>query len=160
MPETIEIPTQPFLSAEPKVTLVNAFSRPFDNAVATARTCYSSKGIVTAEQVAGEGLDEALREDRRQKRDDLARSIYKAGHHTTLQHAHFQFALENVSRQFIWSPVLAGVYYLLQRYGDAIDAGSEGHSLMPDYVAPLRYVVAAMGQLGQLDQVEPLSRKV
>jgi adenylate cyclase len=64
------------------------------------------------------------------------------------------------SRRFIWCPVLSGAYYLMKRYGEAIDAGSEGHSLKPDYVAPLRYVVAAMGQLGQLDQVEPLRRKL
>ena len=109
-----------FLSAEPKVTLVNSFSQPFDNAVATARTCYSSKGIITAEQVAGAGLDEEKKEERRQKRDELARSIYKAGHHTTLQHAHFQFALENVSRQFIWSFLHSHPFYnseqVSQRY--------------------------------------------
>jgi len=64
------------------------------------------------------------------------------------------------SRRFIWSPVLSGAYYLLERYGEAIDTGNEGHSLKPDYVAPLRYVVAAMGQLGQLDRVEPLRRKI
>lgn len=120
MPGLIEIPKSSFLSAEPKVTLVNAFSRPFDNAVATARTCYSSKGIVTAEQVAGEGLDGEKRGERRQKRDELARSIYKAGHHTTLQHAHFQFALENVSRQFIWSFLHSHPFYnseqVSQRY--------------------------------------------
>ncbi|HEY5038234.1 MAG TPA: hypothetical protein VIJ93_04095, partial [bacterium] len=75
MPELIQIPSQSFLSAEPKVTLINAFAKPFDNAVATARTCYSSKGIITAEQVAGEGLDEEKKEERRQKRDDLALSI-------------------------------------------------------------------------------------
>src|ERR1039458_7580977 len=120
MPELIETPAQSFLSAEPKVTLVNTFTKPFDNAVATARTCYSSKGIITAEQVGGEGLDAEKQEDRRQKRDDLARSIYKAGHHTTLQHAHFQFALENVSRQFIWSFLHSHPFYnseqVSQRY--------------------------------------------
>ena len=120
MPELIQIPSQSFLSAEPKVTLINAFAKPFDNAVATARTCYSSKGIITAEQVAGEGLDEEKKEERRQKRDDLALSIYKAGHHTTLQHAHFQFALENVSRQFIWSFLHSHPFYnseqVSQRY--------------------------------------------
>ena len=120
MPELIETQAKSFLSAEPKVTLVNTFAKPFDNAVATARTCYSSKGIITAEHVAGEGLDEEKREDRRQKRDDLARSIYKAGHHTTLQHAHFQFALENVSRQFIWSFLHSHPFYnseqVSQRY--------------------------------------------
>ena len=120
MPELIEAPSQSFISAEPKVTLVNTFHQPFDNAVATARTCYSSKGIITSGQVAGDGLDEEKQEDRRQKRDDLARSIYKAGHHTTLQHAHFQFAIENVSRQFIWSFLHSHPFYnseqVSQRY--------------------------------------------
>ena len=113
-------PSPSFLSVEPKVTLVNSFTKPFDNAVATARTCYSSKGIITTEQVWGAGLDEAKQAERRQKRDDLARSIYKAGHHTTLQHAHFQFALENVSRQFIWSFLHSHPFYnseqVSQRY--------------------------------------------
>lgn len=120
MIEPKEIPSQAFLSAGPKVTLVNSFSRPFDNAVATARTCYSSKGIVTAEQVAGDGLEEEEKEERRQKRDELARSIYKAGHHTTLQHAYFQFMLENVSRQFIWGFLHSHPFYnseqVSQRY--------------------------------------------
>ena len=120
MSKLMDAPTFSFLSAEPKVTLVNTFAKPFDNAVATARTCYSSKGIITAEQVAGEGLEEEKREERRQKRDELARSIYKAGHHTTLQHASFQFALENVSRQFLWSFLHSHPFYnseqVSQRY--------------------------------------------
>ncbi len=120
MPQLIETPIQSFLSAEPKVTLVNSFLKPFDNAVATARTCYSSKGVITAEQVAGDGLDDLKKEEKHQKRDDLAKSIYKAGHHTTLQHAHFQFALENVSRQFIWSFLHSHPFYnseqVSQRY--------------------------------------------
>jgi tetratricopeptide (TPR) repeat protein len=61
----------------------------------------------------------------------------------------------NDSRRFIWSPVSSGAHYLLQRYGDAIDAGREGHSMKPDYVAPLRYVVAALGQLGRLEEAAP-----
>ena len=74
MHELIELPRKSFLSALPKVTLINSFQQPFDNAVATARTCYSSKGIITAGQVSGEGLEEEKQQDRRQKRDDLARS--------------------------------------------------------------------------------------
>src|SRR5512140_3335136 len=46
----------PFRSGPPEVTLVQAFARPLDNAVATARTCYSSKGIVTVADVAGDSL--------------------------------------------------------------------------------------------------------
>ena len=43
-----------FASAPPVVKLVGAFAQPFDNAVATARTCYSSKGIISAERELAE----------------------------------------------------------------------------------------------------------
>lgn len=66
----------------------------------------------------------------------------------------------NDSRRFIWSPALAGAYYLLQRYGEAIDSGREGHAMKPDYVAPLRYVVAAMGQLSQAEHSAALRQQL
>ncbi|MCC7519428.1 MAG: FAD-dependent thymidylate synthase [Verrucomicrobiae bacterium] len=98
-----------FLSAPPVVRLTGAFSNAFDNAVAAARTCYSAKGIVTAEEVAGWP-----------RRDDLARSLYLGGHHTVFQHAHFQFALANVSRQFVWTFLHSHPFYnseqVSQRY--------------------------------------------
>lgn len=110
-----------FLSPEPEVTLVSAFPRPFDVAVAAARTCYSSSGIVTAEQVAGDDLpEEAARQRARERRDALAQEIFRAGHHTVFQHAHFQFALRNVSRQFVWSFLHSHPFYnseqVSQRY--------------------------------------------
>jgi thymidylate synthase ThyX len=92
-----------FLSEAPSVTLVQAFRRPFDGAVAAARTCYSAGGIVSPEEVAGDGLGIEVQEKRRARRDLLAQDLYEAGHHTTYQHAHFQFALRNVSRQFVWT---------------------------------------------------------
>ncbi|MDQ7029837.1 MAG: FAD-dependent thymidylate synthase [Ardenticatenia bacterium] len=53
-------------------------------------------------------------------RDRIARTIYDAGHHTTFQHAHVQFALENVSRHFIWSFLHSHPFYnseqVSQRY--------------------------------------------
>ncbi len=102
----------PFLSPAPRVRLVNAFARPYDGAVAAARTCYSAKGIVTAEEVGADGVtDPAERDRRRDRRDALARDIYLAGHHTTWQHAHYQFALENVSRQLVWSFLHAHPHY-------------------------------------------------
>ena len=104
-----------FSSPPPKVRLVHAFDRPFENVVATARTCYSSKGIVTEDQASA----------RPERRDALARSIYEAGHHTTFQHAHFQFALENVSRQFLWSFLHSHPFYnseqVSQRYVEVKD---------------------------------------
>jgi thymidylate synthase ThyX len=113
--------TNAFLSAPPEVKLVNAFSRPFDNAVATARTCYSGKGIVFAEEVAGDSApDDKIRAEKLKKRDDLAAALYDAGHHTVFQHAHFQFALANVSRQFVWSFLHSHPFYnseqVSQRY--------------------------------------------
>ena len=99
-----------FLSPAPRVRLVHAFERPFENVVATARTCYSSKGIVTEDQASAKP----------ERRDALAKSIYEAGHHTTFQHAHFQFAMENVSRHFLWSFLHSHPFYnseqVSQRY--------------------------------------------
>jgi thymidylate synthase ThyX len=110
-----------FRSPEPEVQLVNRFDRPYDNAVATARTCYSPRGIITAEEVAGLHLEDPVQRVRAgEKRDLLARDIYQAGHHTTFQHAHFQFAISNVSRQFLWSFLHAHPFYnseqVSQRY--------------------------------------------
>ncbi|MBI1850905.1 MAG: FAD-dependent thymidylate synthase [Planctomycetes bacterium] len=111
----------PFLSDEPDVRIVNAFERPFENAVATARTCYSSSGVITVADVSGDQEpDPLVREKKAQRRDALARSIYEAAHHTTLQHAHFQFALSNVSRQFLWTFLHSHPFYnseqVSQRY--------------------------------------------
>jgi flavin-dependent thymidylate synthase len=107
------VPVRPefeFSSPRPRVRLVHAFDRPFDNVVATARTCYSAKGIVTEDQASAKP----------DRRDALARSIYEAGHHTTFQHAHFQFAIENVSRQFLWTFLHSHPFYnseqVSQRY--------------------------------------------
>ena len=100
-----------FLSPAPGVTLVNAFARPFDGAVAAARTCYSPKGIVSPEEVAGDGAAGEERGRRLARRDALARDVYAAGHHTTYQHAHVQFALRNVSRQLIWTFLHAHPWY-------------------------------------------------
>ncbi|MBI4436504.1 MAG: FAD-dependent thymidylate synthase [Candidatus Omnitrophica bacterium] len=101
-----------FLSEEPVVLLENYFQDAYDNAVATARTCYSSK-VVSSEEVS---KDEKAKE----RRDTIAQSIYKAGHHTTLQHATFQFVLDKVSRQFLWSFLHSHPFYnseqVSQRY--------------------------------------------
>ncbi|NUN52037.1 MAG: FAD-dependent thymidylate synthase [Planctomycetaceae bacterium] len=130
------LPTRPpasrtFLSAPPGVRLVNSFERPFDNSVATARTCYSSRGIVTAEEVAGVGEEEAVRAKRTESRDRIARSIYQAGHHTTLQHASFQFALSEVSRQFLWSFLHAHPFYNSEQVSQRYVEVKEGSFAVP-----------------------------
>lgn len=99
-----------FRSPEPDVQIVKAFSTPFKNALATARTCYSSSGIIRDEQIDPDRIGTR----------ELAESIYRAGHHTTLEHAHVQFAISNVSRHFVWSFLHSHPFYnseqVSQRY--------------------------------------------
>src|SRR6266705_732947 len=119
-----------FLSPPPRVRLVNAFARPFENVVATARTCYSSKGIVTEDQASA----------RPERRDALARSIYEAGHHTTFQHAHFQFALENVSRQFLWTFLHSHPFYNSEQVSQRYVEVKSGNYAVPPMSAPEREI--------------------
>jgi len=122
---------QSFHSPPAEVHLVNRFRRGFDNAVATARTCYSGKGIVTPEQVAGDGEPPELVTRRRERRDDLARDIYHAGHHTTFQHAHFQFTLANVSRQFLWTFLHSHPFYNSEQVSQRYVAVRDGAYAIP-----------------------------
>ena len=121
-----------FLSPPPEVAITNAFVRPFDNVVAAARTCYSGGGIVHDEQVlGGPGTSSDEVEERRKKRDALAKDLYQAGHHTTLQHAHFQFALSNVSRQFLWSFLHSHPFYNSEQVSQRYVAVKPGNYAIP-----------------------------
>jgi len=108
-------------SEAPRVSLTKAFSTPLDNAVATARTCYSSR-LVTDDDV------------RRNLplRDRIASSTYKAGHHTTLQHAHFEFALDAVSRQALWSFFHAHPFYNSEQVSQRYVEKKAGRVLLPE----------------------------
>jgi len=77
-------------SGPPRVTLRTAPTTPFDGAIAAARTCYSPRVIDPSEVTDGQ-------------RNTIGALTFDAGHHTVYQHAHFEFGLENVSRQFVWS---------------------------------------------------------
>src|SRR3989304_3642063 len=107
-----------FLSSEPIVKLEKAFSNPFRNLVATAQTCYSGKGIVSEDNIT---------EDYRK----LAKSIYKAGHHPTPQHAHFQFSISNVSRQFVWSFLHSHPFYNSEQVSQRYVSVKPGNFLVP-----------------------------
>ena len=85
-------------TAPPRITLRNAFSHPFDSAIAAARTCYSSR-LITPEEITDK------------QRLNIAAATFYSGHHTVYQHAHFEFGLENVSRQFVWSFLHAHPFY-------------------------------------------------
>ena len=110
----------PFETSLPRVTLISAFDRPYEQAVAAARTCYSGNGIVTADQVSGVGQSAEKQAARADQRDRIAHSTFKAGHHTTLQHGHVSFGLDAVSRHFVWSFLHSHPFYnseqVSQRY--------------------------------------------
>src|SRR5882672_5415761 len=125
------------LSPEPVVILENAFQDPYNNAVATARTCYSSTVIHSGEV----GKDDQTRA----RRDVIAQSIYKAGHHTTIQHATFQFVLDKVSRQLIWSFLHSHPFYnseqVSQRYVEMKAENFLTPALQEDHVPLYRQAV-------------------
>lgn len=102
---------RPFLSPTPEIRILSMLDRPYETAVAAARTCYSSQGLVTVDDVAA-GSEVA--------RDRIARSVFRGGHHTTFQHGYVQFALNNVSRQFLWTFLHSHTFYnseqVSQRY--------------------------------------------
>lgn len=97
----------------PIVRLIDATRAPYDLSIASARTCYSSKGIIYPEDVSATPKARELR-------DRIARSTLQAGHLTTRQHPHFIFTIENVSRHLVWCFLHSHPYYnseqVSQRY--------------------------------------------
>ncbi len=89
----IQVETSP-----PRVTLRSYFSHPYDSAIAAARTCYSPR-IIKPEEITDK------------QRLTIGAATFYGGHHTVFQHAHFEFGLENVSRQFVWSFLHAHPFY-------------------------------------------------
>jgi thymidylate synthase ThyX len=85
-------------SAPPRVTLRNAFAHPFDSAIAAARTCYAPR-LIGPEEITDK------------QRLNIGAATFYSGHHTVFQHAHFEFGLENISRQFVWSFLHAHPFY-------------------------------------------------
>src|SRR6266700_3864891 len=85
-------------SVPPRVTLRNAFAHPFDSAIAAARTCYAPC-LIGPEEITDK------------QRLNIGAATFYSGHHTVYQHAHFEFGLENVSRQFVWSFLHAHPFY-------------------------------------------------
>src|SRR5690242_14540515 len=82
----------------PRVTLRNAWAHPFDSAIAAARTCYAPR-LIGPEEITDK------------QRLNIGAATFYSGHHTVYQHAHFEFGLENISRQFVWSFLHAHPFY-------------------------------------------------
>ncbi len=107
-----------------EVKLVGSIASPYELAVATARTCYSGKGVIFPENVSATEKDVAMR-------DRIAASTLEAGHLTTRQHAHFVFAMSGVSRQLIWSFLHSHPFYNSEQVSQRYVRVKRGSFVMP-----------------------------
>src|SRR6201984_1079791 len=82
----------------PRVTLRNAWAHPCASPSAAARTCYAPR-LIGPEEITDK------------QRLNIGAATFYSGHHTVYQHAHFEFGLENISRQFVWSFLHAHPFY-------------------------------------------------
>lgn len=112
------VPFEPVESTAPRVTLRNAFTSPYDSAIAAARTCYSTRIIAAAEITE-------------KQRVNIGAATFYSGHHTVFQHAHFEFGLENVSRQFVWSFLHAHPFYNSEQQSQRYVRMDRAHAYVP-----------------------------
>jgi thymidylate synthase ThyX len=137
---------------QPVVKLEGVITQPYDLAVATARTCYSSKGIIKVADVSATEKSRVLR-------DKIADSTREAGHLTTRQHAHFVFSLDKVSRQFIWSFLHSHPYYNSEQVSQRYVKVAPGNYTVPNLPAPQkkRFIAALDAQVQDYQQLIELS---
>jgi len=102
----------------PEVRLRNWFERPYDDAIAAARTCYSPR-VVFADEVT-----------ERQRRS-IGPLTFEGGHHTVYQHATFEFALEGVSRQLVWCFLHGFPFYNTEQQSQRYVRLDEVRALVP-----------------------------
>jgi thymidylate synthase ThyX len=102
----------------PRITLRNSFAHPFDSAIAAARTCYASK-LIGPEEITDK------------QRVNIGAGTFYSGHHTVYQHAHFEFGLENVSRQFVWSFLHAHPFYNSEQQSQRYVRLDRAHAYVP-----------------------------
>ncbi len=120
---------------EPSVRLVAATPRPLDTIAAAARTCYSSRGLVLPEAITGPEAD-PKHSSRVARRNRLVSDLYRSGHHTTIQHVHFQFALSGVSRLLIWSFLHNHPFYNSEQVSQRYVKVQTDHMYLPPELSP------------------------
>ena len=121
------MPSLALATDAPKVTLRSAPAVPYDGAIAAARTCYSPRVIGTTEITD-------------KQRDTIGPLTFEGGHHTVFQHAHFEFGLENISRQFVWSVLHAYPFYNSEQSSQRYVKLKEPRAFMPPLDGEARHV--------------------
>src|SRR5574341_2406461 len=109
----------PVLSGSPRVTLRHSSARPYDAAIAAARTCYSPRVVGSEEVTTGQ-------------RETIGPLTFDGGHHTVWQHAHFEFGLENVSRQLVWTFLHSHPFYNSEQSSQRFVRLDEARAFVPE----------------------------
>jgi thymidylate synthase ThyX len=107
----------------PEVRLRNWFERPYDDAIAAARTCYSPRVIE---------VDEITDRQRR----NIGPLTFNGGHHTVYQHATFEFALSGISRQLVWCFLHAFPFYNTEQQSQRYVRLDEARAHVPQALGP------------------------
>ncbi len=115
--------SEPVRSGPPVVTLRQASRHAYDSAIAAARTCYSPR-VIGPEEVTPP------------QRESIGPLTFEAGHHTVFQHAHFEFGLENVSRQFVWSFLHSHPFYNSEQSSQRFVRLDEIRAWVPECLPP------------------------
>jgi thymidylate synthase ThyX len=129
----------------PVVTLRNAPHRPYDGAIAAARTCYSPRVVGTEEVTAAQ-------------RESIGPMTFEGGHHTVYQHAHFEFGLENVSRQFVWSFLHSHPFYNSEQSSQRFVRLDEVAAFVPEDLEPRARAVYEEAVVAAWDAYRTLSQ--
>src|SRR2546422_3708314 len=129
----------------PRVTLRNSFPNPYDDAIAAARTCYSHR-VIRPEEIT------------EKQRRSIGSMTFEAGHHTVYQHATFEFALEGVSRQLVWSFLHSFPFYNAEQQSQRYVRMDEIAAHVPDLEPAAReiYETAIAGAWQAYDRISAL----
>jgi thymidylate synthase ThyX len=117
-------------SGSPVITLRTAPTTPFDGAIAAARTCYSPR-VIGAHEITDK------------QRNTIGGLTFDAGHHTVYQHANFEFGLENISRQFVWTFLHSYPFYNSEQSSQRYVKLKEPRAFVPPISGEARAVYEA-----------------
>ena len=133
-----------FYSPEPEIKITRWFKEPYKSIITAARTCYSGSGIIEDDKI-------------KHKYEGLVSDLFQAGHHTTFQHAQFQFSIANVSRHAVWSFLHSHPFYNSEQVSQRYVTVKKGNYSIPPFSSRGRTIYES-GVLMQMSAYEKLRK--
>jgi thymidylate synthase ThyX len=91
------------------------------------------------------------------QRASIGPLTFDAGHHTVYQHAHFEFGLENVSRQFVWAFLHAHPFYNSEQSSQRFVRLDQVRAHVPEGLSPAALAVYQQAVLAAWDAYRSLA---